>query len=276
MVSGLAALARSTHPGPAIAVTLISVVLAIGAGLDPWRVALLGVAVGLNQASVGLSNDWIDAARDRAVGRTDKPVALGQISASAVRSAAIACAVAAVLLTAPLGWAATLAHTVFIGSAWAYNAGLKSTAVSVLPYVLSFGILPLVVTLARSEPALAAPWALALGALLGVAAHFANVLPDLDDDRATGVSGLPHRLGRRASGIATWAALVAASAIAVTGAGEPTVVQWAGLAATLAIAAVGTVLVLRRPPTRLLFQLIITAALVNVVLLAFAGERLLA
>jgi hypothetical protein len=50
------------------------------------------------------------------------------------------------------------------------------------------------VTLALPEPALASPWAFAAGALLGVAAHFANVLPDLDDDRATGVRGLPQSL----------------------------------------------------------------------------------
>lgn len=36
-------------------------------------------------------------------------------------------------------------------------------------------------------------------ALLGVGAHVANTLPDLDDDAATGVHGLPHRIGRTAS-----------------------------------------------------------------------------
>jgi hypothetical protein len=40
--------------------------------------------------------------------------------------------------------------------------------------------------------------------------------------------------------------------------------------------AVGIALALRRPPTRLLFQLIIAAAIVTVVSLVFSGDRLLA
>ena len=34
---------------------------------------------------------------------------------------------------------------------------------------------------------------------LGVAAHFLNTLPDFDDDAATGIQGLPHRIGATAS-----------------------------------------------------------------------------
>ncbi|MHB1171783.1 MAG: UbiA family prenyltransferase [Lacisediminihabitans sp.] len=270
------ALALSTHPGPSAAVTAIAVILGLGLGLEPLRLVALGLAFAFNQASVGLSNDWIDAERDTAVGRQDKPVARGWISASAVRTAAFASAAFAIAFTLPLGLWAALAHTVFIASAWAYNIGLKNTPISVLPYIVSFGLLPMVVTLARPEPAVAAPWAVALGALLGVAAHFANVLPDLADDRATGVRGLPHRLGRRRTGLATYLVLAAASVLAVVGPTGPiTVLQWAGLAIDLGLAVTGIVLVLSRPPERLLFQLIIAAALVDVVLLAFAGQRLL-
>lgn len=271
------ALLRSTHPGPAAAVTLIAIVLGIGVGLEGWRLALLGIAFAANQASVGLSNDWIDADRDTAVGRTDKPIAQGWVRASTVRTAAFATLAMAVAATVPLGWRATLAHLVFLASAWSYNVVLKRTAASVVPYVVSFGLLPAIVTLALPVPAWPAAWAMALGALLGVAAHFANVLPDLDDDRATGVSGLPHRMGARATGLATWAALLAASVLALVGpGGEVTGAQWAGFVATTGIAIAGVALVLTRPASRLLFQLIIAAALVNVVVLALAGGRLLA
>jgi 1,4-dihydroxy-2-naphthoate octaprenyltransferase len=174
----------------------------------------------------------------------------------------------------PLGWAATVAHTVFIVSAWGYNAGLKSTPLSVLPYILSFGLLPLVVTLSRAEPAGAAPWAMLAGALLGVSAHFANVLPDLDDDRATGVRGLPHRVGRRAAGLVIAGALAAASALVVFGPGEPpTALRLAGFGVSLAIAVACVVLVVRGRLARLLFLLIIAGALVNVCLLVTAGDR---
>jgi 4-hydroxybenzoate polyprenyltransferase len=198
------------------------------------------------------------------------------VGISAVRAASFVTAMAAIVLTLPLGWLATLAHTLFIVSAWTYNLGLKNTPVSVLPYIVSFGLLPLIATLARPTPAAAAAWALVLGALLGVAAHFANVLPDLDDDARTGISGLPHRLGREASGVVIWASLAAGAVAAFFGpAGDKTALQWIGLALTLLLAA-AIALVLRRPPTRLLFQLIIAAALVNVVLLSFSGSRLLA
>ncbi|MBK4346556.1 UbiA family prenyltransferase [Lacisediminihabitans changchengi] len=275
MASRLRALALSTHPGPGLAVTVVAVLLGIGLHLAPWRIVLLGLAVLANQVSVGLSNDWLDAERDRAVGRTDKPVALGLVSVRLVRASAIAAAALGVLLTVPLGLWATITHAVFIGAAWAYNAGLKNTPISVLPYIVGFGLLPSVATLSRPDPVFAAPWAFGLGAMLGVAAHFANVLPDLEDDARTGIAGLPHRIGRRASGVVIWVALGLGAVFAFVGpSGAKIPVQWVGLAITLLLAAAIAV-VLRRPPTRLLFQLIIAAALVNVVLLVFSGDRLL-
>ena len=271
------ALALSTHPGPTVAVTLVTAVLGIGAGLDAGRIALVTLAVLANQVSVGLSNDWIDARRDAAVGRLDKPIARGWISAATVRAASAVTVVIAVLLTLPLGWGATLVHVVFIASAWSYNLWLKRTPFSVLPFVVSFGLLPALVTLSGVPPVPAAWWALGAGALLGVAAHVANVLPDLADDAATGVRGMPHRLGVRASGLVIAGSLAAASALIVFGAGaRPTGSDYAALAVTLALAATCALLAITRPPTRLLFQLIIAAALVDVVLLALSGSRLVA
>ncbi|MBG6054469.1 4-hydroxybenzoate polyprenyltransferase [Salinibacterium sp. CAN_S4] len=276
MLRTASALARSTHPGPTVAVTAITVILGVGIGLDPWQWATLGAAFLLGQASVGLSNDWIDAGRDRAVGRTDKPVAAGLLSGTTARNAAIIAAAAAIALTVPLGWAATVAHSVFIASAWAYNLGVKSTALSVAPYIVSFGLLPLIVTLSRSEPAVASPWAMLAGALLGVSAHFANVLPDLDDDRATGVRGLPHRLGPRSSGLVVAGALAAASISIVVMPGPAPAYLLAGLALSLILAITSAVLIVRGQPTRLVFRIIILGALIDVVMLALSGARLLA
>lgn len=276
MLRTASALARSTHPGPTVAVTAITVILGVGVGLAPWQLVVLGLAFLLGQASVGLSNDWIDADRDRAVGRTDKPVASGALDDSAARTAAIVVAIAAIVVTLPLGPAATAAHAAFIGSAWTYNAGLKSTPLSVVPYLVSFGLLPLIVTLARSEPALASPWAVLAGGLLGVSAHFANVLPDLADDRATGVRGLPHRLGRRSSGFVIAGALAAASLSIVVGPGRPAVYSVVGLALSLSLAATCAVVLARAEPTRLIFRLIIAGAVIDVMLLAMSGARMLA
>ena len=274
-VARISALARSTHPGPGVAVSAIAVILGIGVGLEPWRVVLLGLAFLANQASVGLSNDWIDADRDRAVGRTDKPVALGQIGKQAVRNAAFVTAVLAIALTIPLGWRATIAHAVFIISAWTYNLGLKSTPLSVLPYIVSFGLLPLVVTLALPQPSGCSPFALLAGALLGVSAHFANVLPDLEDDRATGVRGLPHRFGPRASGLVIAVALAGAAAAIVLGLGPAPLYAYLGLGLGILLAVGCAALVLTGRSTRLIFRLIIAGALLDVVLLALSGTRIL-
>ncbi|MET0989013.1 MAG: UbiA family prenyltransferase [Glaciihabitans sp.] len=276
MLSTVSALARSTHPGPTVAVTAITVLLGFGVGLGPVALLLLGLSMLANQVSVGLSNDWIDAERDKAVGRRDKPVALGEVTVAIVRAVAWASAAASVLLMLPLGVPAALAQAVFIASAWGYNAVLKGTAASVVPYIVSFGLLPVIVTLSLPDPSGAAWWAIAAGALLGVAAHFTNVLPDLEDDRRTGVRGLPHRLGRRVSGLVTFIALATATVLVVTGAMvTPPVLGWVGLLLGLAVTVLGGVLVVSRPPTRLLFQLIIAGALINVALLALSGEAVI-
>ena len=268
------ALLRSSHPGPSIAVTIITVGLGFGVGLDALRLVLLGLAMLAGQFSVGLSNDWIDADRDRAVGRTDKPIPRGWIRASTVRNAAWVCVVLMLIFGIWLGWAALVVLVVAIGLAWAYNLGLKKSAFSIVPYVLSFGSLPAIATLARVHPAAPALWALGVGGLLGAAGHFANTLPDLEDDRATGVRGLPHRLGRRASSVITYVVLLGASVLEIFGAGgfgfPPADI---GLGITVVLAAIGFALILR--PTRWHFRFIILGALVDVVVLVFAGSRIL-
>ena len=272
MLRTLDALRRSSHPGPTFLVTTVAVLLGVGANLDVWRIVVVGIVILLDQLSVGWSNDWIDAGRDREVGRGDKPVASGEISATLVRNAAILGAALSVLVSIPLGWQAALGHLLFLVSAWAYNLWLKNTPISVVPFIVSFGMLPLIVTLSAADPAVAAPWAMGAGALLGVAAHFANVLPDLEADRATGISGLPHRMGTSAPGLVIAGSLAAASGLVLFGSPDP--LHVAGFAASLGLAVAVVVLVLERRRTRLLFQLIMAAAVIDVLLLAFGGSGL--
>jgi len=40
------------------------------------------------------------------------------------------------------------------------------------------------------------------GALWGMAAHFINVIKDMDQDQASGINGLPQRLGKKRSVVA--------------------------------------------------------------------------
>lgn len=268
------ALWASTHPGPSLVVTAIAITLGIAAALPGWRVVVLAAAILLGQLSVGLSNDAVDAARDRAAGRSDKPLARG---AASVRSAWIAAFVAlagALALSLVLGGWMLLAHAVAIASAWAYNLRLKSTAVSVLPFVVSFGLLPSLVTLAAPDARPAAAWAGIAGAAIGVAVHLTNVLPDLDDDARTGVRGLPHRLGRRASAVLAAVALAAGAVAVLVGPGEPGVFAWGAFAAVVLTTVIGLVLALVRPPGRVVFRLVMGAALLLCVQLAATGQSL--
>jgi len=266
------ALWGASHPGPSLVVTALAVALGIAAGLPPWRVVALGVAVLAGQLSVGISNDAIDAARDRAVGRTDKPIARGDVSVRTAWIAAVALVVGALALSLALSPVMALAHAAALASAWAYNAGLKNTPLSIAPFLVSFGLFPSLATLSAPEPAVAAPWASVAGAALGAAVHLTNVLPDLDDDARTGVRGLPHRLGVRTSVVlAVVGILVGALAVLVgpvqigpvlvDGAGI-TVLSWLFFVVAVLVAAATIFLAVGRPPARVLFRLTMLAALV--------------
>ncbi len=276
MSGTLPELLKATHPGPSVAVTAVGVVLGVGVGLEPGRLVLLGAALLAHQVSVGWSNDWLDADRDRAVGRTDKPLVSGALTVPTVRTAAYSALALAVLLTVPLGWGATAAHLVFIACGWGYNLGLKSTPLSLGAYAVGFATLPLIVTLALPTPALAAPWAMGAAALLGSAAHFANALPDLDDDEATHVRGLPQLVGARWSGALIGVALLGAAALVLFGGGPIDAVRAAGAAIVCVAAMVCTVLAATLRFRRVLFPLILVAVVILVALLAFSGSRLLA
>jgi len=213
-----ALLVRACHPGPTVAVTALAVLLAVAAGATlPWTL-LVGLAVVSGQLTIGWSNDLLDVERDRRVHRYDKPLATGGLSTSTVRMATIIALVVCLGGSSGLGPAAGLVHLVcVVGGGWAYNLGLKRTVVSFVPYAVSFGALPGVIQLSQHPTRLPPLWMLATGAVIGVAAHLVNALPDLADDASTGVVGLPHRLGERR---ARWSAallLVGGSLLALTG-----------------------------------------------------------
>jgi 4-hydroxybenzoate polyprenyltransferase len=270
---------RSSHPGPTCVVTALALALGVAAGLEPWRLVLLTVAVFCGQLSVGISNDAIDARRDRIVGRTDKPIARGDVTVRTAWVAASVCLALALLLSAPLGPGMLIAHALTLVSAWAYNAGLKSTPLSLLPFVVSFGIFPSLATLSAADSRVASPWAWVAGAALGTAVHLTNVLPDLDADRRTGVRGLPHRMGGRASAVVAAAAVVL-GAIAVL-LGPPAdrgiaPVSWLFFGAVVLVAVGAAVVSLRGAPGRVVFRLVMLAALLLAAQLVATGGALAA
>jgi 4-hydroxybenzoate polyprenyltransferase len=268
------ALARATHLEPALAVSTVAVLLAVTAGVAPGRTVLVGAAVLAGQASIGWCNDWLDADRDRAVGRRDKPVVQGLVTAGVLRAAACAAATVAVVLSLLVGLLPGALLLVLVASGWAYDAGLKRSVLSPLPYLTGFGALPAGVVAAAPGTPGAPWWLVAAGAALGGAAHVANVAPDIADDLATGVRGLPHRAGAVPSAIAGALLLGGASLLLVLGpAGAPSALGWA--ACVLAAPAVVLAALAGHPRARrLAFPAVLLLTVLDVVLLLAGGAAL--
>jgi 4-hydroxybenzoate polyprenyltransferase len=234
------ALVRACHPGPTLAVTVLTALLAVALE-QPLRTGLLvTAAVFTGQLTIGWSNDLIDAARDREVARDDKPLATGQLSESLVRRAIGVALVACVALSLACGWRSAAVHLLLgVASGWAYNLGLKRTAWSAVPYAVAFGTLPAVVSLARPGERWPPLWMLATGAVLGVGAHLLNALPDLADDAATDVRGLPQRLGAGRVRVLAPTVLLAGSVVATVGpSGAVPTAAWVGLGVCVLLAVV--------------------------------------
>ena len=262
------ALLKSTHPIPSFAVTSFTVLLAFGYGMPIEKLVPVGLGILFQQFSVGLSNDWLDYERDKTVGRNDKPTVRFEVSAKLVRNSSVISAVIALVAATSLGWVVLLTMFAMLVVGWSYNLGLKSNALSALPYAAGFGIVPVFVTLSLSTPQLPLWWVMLAAASLGVAAHFANALPDLLDDRETGVRALPHILGQRISALAISGAAALASLLVVTQSTSLNpVLAWVGFGLTMALVITASVIALRPKPPRLVFHLLIAAAFVNVVLL---------
>ncbi|MEO6881429.1 MAG: UbiA family prenyltransferase [Mycobacteriaceae bacterium] len=263
------ALVGSCHPGPTVAVTVLALLLGVGVGESPARVALLGLAVLAGQLSVGWSNDAVDADRDARTGRSDKPAATGAVRAQVLWRAATLAAVLAIVASLVLGLEAGLLLLVLVAAGWAYNLGVKATWWSGVAYLLGFGALPAGV---YSCAGLGVPWwAPVTGALIGLGAHVANVLPDLADDAATGVRGLPHRLGARGSALLLGVSLAAAAVIAASGPAGAASTLRVGAAVLAGLGGTGVAgAAWLRPDSRVLFPAVVGLALLTVVLFVTA------
>lgn len=269
------ALLRCAHFEPTLAVTTIAVALALRVGRG-WETVWVGAAVLAGQLSIGWANDWVDAERDRAVGRRDKPVVVGAVRPETLRVAALAALTAAVPLSLASGIVAGVVHIVAVGFGWAYDLWLKFSTFSVVAYAGAFALLPAFVVLGLPGAPLPAWWVPVAGALLGAGAHFTNALPDLEADAHTGVHGLPQRLGARGSLAAAVLLLGAGSAVIAFGPTGP-VRPGPGVALVISLALVIVVLVAALLGRRAwAFRLTILAALTLVGALVAAGNTLVA
>ncbi|CAN2183864.1 UbiA 4-hydroxybenzoate polyprenyltransferase and related prenyltransferases [Candidatus Nanopelagicaceae bacterium] len=191
-------LLKASHFGPTVIVVSVTYLLALSqySALSSLRIA---VAIFAGQLVVGWSNDLMDYDLDKAAGRTKKPLISGELKISTLRRAIPFALISAVFLSllSPLGVIGTLIHLLGVLSALAYNAKLKATILSPLPYAISFGGLPWAIYLSNGERP---PVWLFIGfILISISFHFLNVLKDLSWDIEQGVLGLPQRIGRNRS-----------------------------------------------------------------------------
>ncbi|HET9877901.1 MAG TPA: UbiA family prenyltransferase [Candidatus Limnocylindria bacterium] len=191
------------HPAPAAAVVLLAAALATilsaeGGKVDLARIGLVTLAIAGSQVLTGALNDWADRSRDAATGQS-KPIPEGLVSPGAALALAFAGAAVQIGASVPLGGTFLLLGGVAAGSAVAYDLWLSRTPASVIPYLVSFGVLPVWVAAGVDVPVDRVLPAVPLAGIFAAAAHLANTLRDWDADAADGSRSLAQVLGRRRS-----------------------------------------------------------------------------
>ena len=173
---------------------------------------------------------------------------------------------------------AGLLHLAAVAAAWSYNARLKATALSFLPYALAFGAVPSIVVLALPGAALAPAWATRGGCAAGCRrppvqrAARPRGGPRAGRARAAAPPGRPARS-------AAWAAVLLLTAAVLLAVGPPgpagpprVLAPWA---LSVVVTAVGLVRS-RREGSRDAFLAALVVAALSVGLLVARGAVLVA
>ena len=197
----LRGLLKASHFGPTLIVTTISWFFAAHYWWEgPAYVIAFGVFTG--QLVVGWSNDLYDYKDDLMHNRQNKPLVSGVISQIYLKrwlAFMVPFSFVANLL-GPLGFKGGLVYMFVISMGVAYNFYFKFNVFSLFPFALAFAALPSCIAISKDiTPPV---WMWLGGALLGSAAHFINVIKDIDQDRASGIGGAPQRIGKRNSIVA--------------------------------------------------------------------------
>jgi 4-hydroxybenzoate polyprenyltransferase len=201
MKTRIVGLAQASHFGPSLLVTALSYFFA-QLYWQPSSALIIALGFFSGQLIVGWSNDLIDYADDLSHQRMNKPLVVGLITPKYLQSwLAVMIPVALVInLFGPLGFVGGGLSIFAILWALGYNFYFKFNIFSPLPYAVAFAILPS--CMAYSQEKVPPTWMWLGGALFGMAAHFLNVLKDMDQDHASGIKGLPQRCGKTGSIIA--------------------------------------------------------------------------
>lgn len=194
-------LRQASHFGPTLIVTAIAFVF----GTYYWwegPAYVIAFTVATGQLVVGWSNDLYDYKDDLAHSRTNKPLVSGLITQQFLKGWLGFMVPFSFLanLFGPLGIKGGLVYMLGIACGVAYNFYFKFSVLSPLPYAIAFAALPSSIAISKDvTPPL---WMLLGGSIFGMAAHFINVIKDMEQDHLSGIQGLPQRLGTKKSIIA--------------------------------------------------------------------------
>ena len=212
-VAKIRGLLRASHFGPTVLVTTISWFFA---AYYWWEgpAYVIAFVVFTGQLVVGWSNDLYDFADDLKHNRQNKPLVANVISRSYLMKwlrFMVPFSFVANLL-GPLGFKGGLVYMFGISMGVLYNFYFKYNVFSWLPYALAFAALPSCIVISKGiNPPI---WMWLGGAILGTAAHFINVIKDIEQDSASGIGGAPQRIGKRNSALAA-AALTILGAVVI-------------------------------------------------------------
>ena len=216
----LAALADVLHPGPSLA-TVAAALLCLAAltgGRPPRDATLeLAAALALQQFAISAHNDYVDRTLD-ATAKPWRALPAGVLRPRTTLLLAAAFGLGALVIATPLGFDEVVLVALGLSAGLAYNARLKRTPLSWLPFAVAFPLIPLFGMAALDRwPSY---WSLTYVVVspAAVAIHLWDSLPDVELDRRHGVRGLAATLGpnraRRAAWLLAGAALFIAADIA--------------------------------------------------------------
>ena len=258
-----------THPWAVLIVMIATALFGMLAGgweppLDRFLLMLAGMLGG--QIAIGATNEWFDRLAD-AQDKPHRPIPSGGVSpAGALRLAWFGLMLMTVA-GAMLGVPELILLASGTGAGLLYNAGLKRTPLSWMPYLLALPLLPVWVWIVIDELRFELLWLYPLGAAFVLAIHLAQTLPDIAGDDRRGEHGIAVVVGRQRAILLIWLAASGSVVAVVVG-------SWllGGhlLPALIAAAVVGIILVvaiaaMRRVPDRVqphLFKVLTTSAVI--------------
>jgi 4-hydroxybenzoate polyprenyltransferase len=146
--------------------------------------------------SIGAMNDLLDQERDK--GRAEKPLVGGNVSPQEARVMVVIAATAGFAAASALSSMSVAIAVAGATLGYLYNAGIKRTPISFLPFALGVALIPAFAWSAAGVPLPAAIATLCLIALPGGSAlALQNALADRELDKSVGTNGAVVRLGRQ-------------------------------------------------------------------------------